>query len=439
MEPVIDQLQQLEVLVKPFPIVLNQLENYIGFPHANGDSVCEQLTTIGFPNCSYFDGEVQISLEQPQVTIFLDQDDFGVQVRPQDFYKYLFILTPIDKKFYAYDYDRKLTFIDFKPVNDNFFFENVWEYYLFLDFLKQQDYQENRPFYFVDHYDDARRQFVFISPKKEGKLIVSFDKTKPIFPPEKSLKPIFDRFRATFGEQNKHLPKFIKYELFSVLAKIDRADRMLILIDRLPDMMNTAEQNFEVYLHDLSLDKLKSEYQKSQEDYFTKLRELLGKLITQIFAFPISITATAFATFKVPSSDQPSLTNVLLYLIIFSFLIFTGFTAYLLRIQRIDVDELHINFLADFEKLTKNKFFENPINEKEKKLFETARTKVEAQFERVLWAGRLYFIIQTLFNSLFITAILFQITKQIELALGAGILSIFALGSVYFYVGRRVK
>lgn len=439
MEPVIDQLQQLELLVKPFPIVLNQLENYIGFPHDNGDSVCEQLTTIGFPNCTYFDGIVQISLEQPQVTIFLDQDDFGVQVRPQDFYKYLFILTPIDKKFYAYDYDRKLTFIDFKPVNDNFFFENVWEYYLFLDFLKQQDYQENRPFYFVDHYDDARRQFVFISPKKEGKLIVSFDKTKPIFPSEKSLKPIFDRFRATFGEQNKHLPKFIKYELFNVLAKIDRADRMLILIDRLPDMMNTAEQNFEVYLHDLSLDKLKSEYQKSQEDYFTKLRELLGKLITQIFAFPISITATAFATFKVPSSDQPSLTNVLLYLIILSFLIFTAFTAYLLRIQRIDVDELHINFLTDFEKLTKNKFFENPINEKEKKLFETARTKVEAQFGRVLWAGRLYFCIQTLFNSLFVIAILFQITKQIELALGAGILSIFALGSVYFYVGRRVK
>ena len=439
MVPVLERLQRFKHITAPFQPELNRKDNYIGIRSADGEALCKQLHGWGFPNCTYTDEVIQINLDQPDLALFFDLNDFGERVEPDHRYKNLIILTPIDDKFYAYDCNANLTLVDLIAIENNFSFQNVWEYFLFLDFLRRQDYQENKPFYFVDHYDDSRSQFVFISPKKEGKLVIPFAETKPIFPYSQSLKPRFDSFRAAFEEQNKHLPKFIKYELFNVLSKVGRDVRMITWIENLPDILHTAHQNFEVYLHDLSLDKLKSEYQKSQEEYFTKLRELLGKLTTQIIAFPISITATAFATYKAPSSDQPNLTNILLWLIIIAFLVFTSFTVYLLKIQRFDIDELEANFVKDFDKLAKNKFFENPANANDKTSFDESKGKVDAQFRRVKTAGSVYFYLQTFFNALFIAAIVFQITKHIWWAIGISVASIFALGGVYFYINKQVK
>ena len=439
MVPVLERMLQFRQTLSSYRLDPHPYENYFSVQADDGEALCQQLNALGFTSCDYMNGLVQIEMDQPDFCFFLNQDDFSVRVEPDHSGKYLAILEPVNGHIYYFDYSLKKTIVDNNAENISFFFENVWEYFDFIELLKQQEFQENRPFYFVDHYDDSRNQFVFISPKKEGKLTIPFEDTKPLFDPNQSLKPRFDSFKAAFNEQNKHLPKFIKYELFNVLTKVDRKERMMTLVDKLPNILHTAEQNFEVYLHDLSLDKLKSEYQKSQEEYFSKLREVLGKLSTQIFAFPISITATAFATFKAPTTGQPSLTNALLWLIVGSFLGFTMFTAYLLKVQRIDVELLKVNFERDFEKLTKNKFFENPANEKDKALFDDFKSKVNDQFRRVNWAVLLYFAMQTLFNSLFIIAITFQITNQIWFALAVGIASIFMLGFVYFYVDRQVK
>lgn len=143
----------------------------------------------------------------------------------------------------------------------------------------------------------------------------------------------------------------------------------------MPEMLHTAQQNFEIYLHDLSLDKLKSEYQKSQEEYFTKLREALGKVINQTIAFPVSITATAFATFKVNDPGQPTATFVLLGLIVLAFMVFTGFTAFLLGIREHDIRELKANFDRDYNRLARNKFFENEKNAEDRSQFEEAKQK----------------------------------------------------------------
>ncbi len=439
MVQVLERLRQFEQITSSFQPELNRKDNYIGIPTTDGDNICEKLHELGFSNSAYVDGIVQIDLDQPDFALFFDINDFGKRVEPDHHYKNIIILTPIDGHFYCYNPNESHTIIDLQSVDGNYFFENVWQYFTFLDFLKRQDYQENKPFYFVDHYDDSRSQFVFISPKKEGKLVIPFADVKPLFPTNQLLKPRLDNFRSAFEEGNKHLPKFIKYELFNILPKVDRDERMLVLIDKLPDILHIAHQNFEVYLHDLSLDKLKSEYQKSQEEYFTKLRELQGKIMSQTIAFPLSITATAFATFKVTDSKQPALTNVLLFLIIAAFLVFTGFTAYLLKIQKADVDELKNNADRDFEKISKNKFFDNPKNAADKDLFDSMKNKVWVQFRRINTASKTYFYLQLFFNALFINGIIFQITQNIYLAMSAGVASILSLFFVYTYFGKYAK
>lgn len=108
-----------------------------------------------------------------------------------------------------YEQESGSTFRNFSPSQNDYFFENVKEYFQFLEFLKTQDHQEDKPFYFVDHFDDTRGQFIFTSSKKEGKLSVPFRQFVPRFAGNKPLKPVFDEFKGAFQEQNKHLPKFI--------------------------------------------------------------------------------------------------------------------------------------------------------------------------------------------------------------------------------------
>jgi len=134
--------------------------------------------------------------------------------------------------------------------------------------------------------------------------------------------------------------------MFKVLIKEKLDDRIITLFEKLNEILIIAEQNFELYLNDLSLEKFRTDYIESKEKYFSQLRDILGKITSQVIALPLSITAAAFATYK--TSDKP----ILFILVLISFLLFSIYSFFLIRLYKFDVIDLDLSFKRDFKKLS---------------------------------------------------------------------------------------
>jgi hypothetical protein len=279
----------------------------------------------------------------------------------------------------------------------------------------------------VDHFNSDSRNIIFTSLKKEGKLSVPYPATLPTLDKRFNLKKRVQRLIDCFAPQNKHLPKFIKAELFNFLAKEERTGRLQILLQRLDEIIDFAEQNHEIYLSDLSLENLKREYFEHKEKYFQQAREILGRITTQIIALPLSITASAFAVYRVDNAPE---IQVLICLV---FTIYSCYMVFIIKIYKQDIFEIKKQSEGDMTKIKKSNFFTTYPGEIVE--FEKIANRIAAKID-TLWA-----IVQIYYFTLLGTNALFMLFALRQLDIGllySGILTgfFFTLTLVLWYVPK---
>lgn len=301
-----------------------------------------------------------INLDQPTFSIFFDIDDFRRRLTKSyivdgNFRTNIFILENDKSKPMFFIEDSFETFVDFQKDLANFLFINSIAYFRLILFLKENEHKEDKHFYFIDYFNIDYRKIIITSLKKEGKLTIGYPMVLPIFDSKKSIQPEIDRFILAFKE--KQLPKFIKTELFNYLPAFKQDERLEAFIHNMDIIMEKAEQNFEVYLSDLSLDEFKNRFLEFRIKYFNQFRDILSKITTQILAFPLSITASAFATYKTLDSI------FLCCLIVSAFIVFSIYSLFTLKAHKSDVEELKKLFEADYNSFSLNPFFVKYPNE----------------------------------------------------------------------------
>lgn len=293
-------------------------------------------------------------LWQTSFCIFYDVEDYRRRFT-KNYYEAdnlkvdVLILKGIDSKSMLYFKQTSETLIDFKKSSSNFLFINTIVFFKLISFLKDNEHKEDKHFYFVDYFNIDYRRIIITSLKKEGKLTIGYPMMLPDFDNRISIKPQIDRFILAF--QEKQLPKFIKTELFNYLPAYRQEERLEAFIQNLNVIMEKAEQNFEIYLSDLSLDNFKTQFLEFRIKYFNQFRDILSKITTQILAFPLSITASAFATYKTIDSI------LLCSLIVAAFIVFSIYSLFTLRAHKEDVIEIKKLFEADFKSFSSNPFF----------------------------------------------------------------------------------
>jgi len=296
----------------------------------------------------------RIYLWQTSFCIFYDVEDYRRRFT-KNYYEAdnlkidVLILKGIDSKSMLYFKQTSETLIDFKKSSSNFLFINTIAFFKLISFLKDNEHKEDKHFYFVDYFNIDYRRIIITSLKKEGKLTIGYPLMLPDFDNRISIKPQIDRFILAF--QEKQLPKFIKTELFNYLPAYRQEERLEVFIQNLNVIMEKAEQNFEIYLSDLSLDNFKTQFLEFRIKYFNQFRDILSKITTQILAFPLSITASAFATYKTIDSI------LLCSLIVAAFIVFSIYSLFTLRAHKEDVIEIKKLFEADFKSFSSNPFF----------------------------------------------------------------------------------
>jgi hypothetical protein len=376
-----------------------------------------KLSELGITTEELYDNQIEFQTYNLPFKLFWDLKTFRKKMlldkKPQfeeEFSKDFAVIKPEFSSFgnnIFYKSDTQQTFIDFNLVENLFFFSNAKNYVNFLHFLKSREHKEDGFFHFVDYFSWDNQIIVFVSATKEGKLSVPFYSEIPNFDAETDLTERFERFFEAFDDNDKKqkLPKFIKAELFNFLSKEPKEKRIKILVDRLKEILNVAEQNFDIYLYDLSLENLKKDYLESKDKYFGQLREILGKITAQIIALPISISAVALATYNIPTAQNK---ETVIFILVGAFMIYSLFAVFLLKLYREDVADIEHQYERDFQNIENSDFFRKYGENKD--YFVEVKQRVTRKINTMKITIFVYFFLLTITNSVLIWKLLSDIS-----------------------------
>ncbi len=299
------------------------------------------------------------------------------------------------------------TFVNFILNKENFFFSNAISYVQFLSFLKEQDKDTDEAFHFVDYYNDINRKIVFTSLTEKGRLIIKFFNEIYHFDEKVNLSINLNMFKKCFTEENYHLPKFLKSSIIDFASRYDSENRIYKLYEELNTIINKAKVNFEIYLNNLSIDKIKKDYDEYKSKYFKEVSDILNNLTQKIIGLPLLIATTLFAIEKVKESYE------FLYVLITVTVITCIYLFSLLKINFNDLNYIDKLSNEDFRTLNENKFFINYPNEI--KIFSDIKKRIENRVRDLKFICQSYFWILGISNILTVAFMLNYLKIEIKI------------------------
>jgi hypothetical protein len=345
--------------------------------------------------------QIKINCISNSLCIYKDIEDYRRRIKldNSNTFKTDTLILNFPKDTYFYNKSEDCCYTNFSKDTNCYLFANTHYFYALLSFLKQQEHKEDHLFYFVDYFNKDNRRIIITSPSKQGKLTVGYEQGVPDFSLNKNIGVGIDRFIDAFSQ--KQLPKFVKAELFNVLSACNEKEkRLCYFIEHLPFIMERAEQNFEIYLNDLSLDNFKKQYLDFRIKYFNLFRDILAKITTQVLAFPLSITAASFASYKVIDNE------LLAYSIVVAFIVFSIYSLFMLGAYKQDINENKSLFLREYEELKNNAFFTKYPSELS--YFESTKYFVTQRQKFLSISISIYAVVVSLINSLFVFFVLYR-------------------------------
>lgn len=199
---------------------------------------------------------------------------------------------------------------------------NFFIYQKLLEFLKDN-------LLFTTLLNESNNQFIIIS-KDNGVFHVGFRYKEDRVRNLEDLKPSFEDLKTLF--QKKEFIQFFKEIITNTgIHEKDIQDRFFEIVKNLRLLLNLAEKDYENYVLDFAFDKIKSKFKEERNKYFESLEKNIDTVSKQVFAFPLTFSATAFASYQV--KDKPWI----LGLIILAYLLYTIIAFYILSIVKYNI------------------------------------------------------------------------------------------------------
>lgn len=273
----------------------------------------------------------------------------------------------IDSSALFYLNSERKTFVDFLEQT-NHFFDNAIVYSNFINFFIEKSRDENNKFQFVDSFDTNNRKLFFTSSKDPGKLVIGYPLELVELDDKINYSIILKRLKDSFDPSSKNLPIFIKNEIFRFFEDRFDLNGFVKLFKDLNKVLDNAEKNYQIYLHDLSLDKIKSDYKEYKQKYFASQNDILNKITTQVIALPISIAASAYSLYNLKGEVFPTM------IVLFGLLSYIIYVTFIVGIYFSDIDNLNILAQRDYSLLKIHPFFKD--NNEELKFFKEIKDKL---------------------------------------------------------------
>jgi len=189
----------------------------------------------------------------------------------------------------------------------------------------------------ADYTNSLVREMVFHTSTK-GVFKLKY----PAFPisldDSKNLTASVQIFLSKISDKTFQL--FFKNEIAD-FVKRENNNGFIDLLLGIGGVVEESDRNVELYLKNFSWDTFRSKLYAEKDKYFLALRDILGKIMTQLAAVPISISATIFATYKIDNA-------YVLSFVILAFSLYVGFTFYIQTLYYRDTKEISNDFERDF-------------------------------------------------------------------------------------------
>jgi hypothetical protein len=276
-----------------------------------------------------------------------------------------------------------ITYKNFEVDNEDFIFTNHISFLRFLDFLKAKEEKDESGFHFTDVFYKDFRTIIFVGTPNDGRIEIKYGQDIPLFSREINLQEPFEEFISCFEDDKLILPKILKSSLISFVKNKTSTNLISDIFEGLERIIESAKINFEVYLSNLSIEKIQQEYEDLKDKYFEDLSKILGKLTTQIVALPIAISATFFVFDKIIENQ---LFTALFGLILF---ISTLYLGGVLKVNSQDLKYITSYLYKEHKKLISNGFFVTYPNEKEH--FEELKNMIEDKIDFLKITLELYY------------------------------------------------
>ena len=301
-------------------------------------------------NITKINGGIEFSVNSFNYIFFFNENDFSLKWNKWiGLNKDVAILNP-DSKSKFYNKTDNIFYEDLVEKK-SFYFENVITYKDFISFFIIKSNEQNNKFQFVDNFDTNSRKLFFTSSKEPGKLVLSYPSELPNFDDEIDYSVLLDNLKKAFDPINKYLPLFIKNEIFKYFDDKNDLNGFITLFKCLNEILSLADKNYQIYLHDLSLDKIKTDYKEYKQKFFASQNDILSKISTQVLALPISIAASAFSLFNLKGELFPTI------IVIFGLVSYITYVTFIVRIYYSDINNLNILAQRDFQILKTHPFF----------------------------------------------------------------------------------
>lgn len=268
----------------------------------------------------------------------------------------------------VYSFIEQKTYINFSLSNSNLF-TNLFAYNDFINFLKEQEKELDGTFHFIDSYNKDFRKIVLVSISEKSRLTINYPPEFPELDNSKNFGISLKRFKDCFEEKNTSLVRFLKTATINTVNTSNSDNKLKFFFENIDSIVDKARINFEVYLNELSVDKIKSDYDNLKSKYFDGLSEILSKVSQKIIALPISVSALLFAIEKVKDI------STYLYILISIIIATSIFISTLLKMHYNDISYIYKIFYSDYKALIENNFFFN--YPKEKEMFEEIRNRID--------------------------------------------------------------
>lgn len=281
-----------------------------------------------------------------KVLFFLDEKDFMIRSK--------FKLT----NYKAYD----IIFImpkgkpgddDVKADRTNLFCKNFLIYQETLEFfLKTKE--------FAQFKNDSSKNFTIIS-KEYGVFHIGYRLPDFYYFYSIKLDGKLKRLKHEFAK--KEFIQFFKEIVVASVHSTNEDDRFQTLISQLDSIIDLTSKDYEAYVLNFAIDKIKSEFKEERESYFENIDRSISSIGKQIISFPLTFAASIFASYKV--QDKPGV----ILLILFAYFLYTVIAILILRMtsynvwclrQDVNAEEtqikteyskLYSNFESDFKKI----------------------------------------------------------------------------------------
>lgn len=390
---------------------MNKIDFHKGIFNLISDSKDRTINTSfieidNTPQAVQYSTELSIELEVIHDRLRLITRSFGTKIF-ESINSFLHITElPITTDILILDGENSISFIDgitylnFEK-DENHLINNHKVYLDFLSILKKYEVETEDSFHFVDNYNRDLRKISFVSLADKGRLNINYDLQAPFFNTKTNLTESFGKFTACFDEDNKSLLKFLKSSIISTASNFPVDKRMQLLIESLDEIVEKARINFEVYLNNLSIDKIKKDYDELKSKYFDSLSEILSKITQKIIALPIGVAATLFTVDKITES------TFYLVFILCTLIATSIYLSIVLGMNFKDLNYISKIFHNDYNTLLGNPFFQN--RPEEKIFFEEIKNIIKDRIFRLKKIIESYYWIMNIANTVIIVFIFYKI------------------------------